>query len=278
MALAFLPIRCQRYRKASDSESKILEPVDVSLIAEATVDLTVNGKTWLSFACTPMDLEALAVGFLYNEGFIQSRDEIALVEVCKQGISVDVWLKKPLERPTNWQRTSGCTGGLTTANQARVPAAVARQEVAGQEVAAEAGAEIERIDPESLLAGMVELMQGQDLYHETGGVHSSMISDGKDVRVRAEDIGRHNTLDKLAGRIVLEALQIQPVILLTTGRVSSEMLQKAARLGAVAVVSRTSPTSQSVALAQELGITLVGYARRGEFLVYSHPERLAVRS
>jgi len=255
MPPAYQSIRCQRYRTASGWET-----TDISLIAEANVDLTVNGKTWLSFACTPAQLEALAVGFLYNEGFIQSREEIALVEVCKQGLSVDVWLNKTLERPTHWQRTSGCTGGLTAANQARVfPAAF----------------KTEPISPETVFRCMAQLSLGQELYRETGGVHTSILSDGQEVRVRAEDIGRHNTLDKLAGHMLLDGLQIHPLMVATTGRVSLEMMQKSARLGAVMVLSRTSPTSQSVALAEAAGITLIGYARRSEFQVYTHAERLS---
>jgi FdhD protein len=121
---------------------------------------------------------------------------------------------------------------------------------------------------------MEQLLRLQDLYRSTGGVHCSAISDGTAILAQAEDIGRHNTLDKLSGMLLFEDLRADPLIILTTGRVSAEMLQKSARLGAAAVVSRTSPTSQSVEMAGRLGIVLAGYARRGEMLVYTHPGRL----
>ncbi len=121
---------------------------------------------------------------------------------------------------------------------------------------------------------MEQLVESQELYRETGGVHCSALSDGSKILAQVEDIGRHNTLDKLAGRKLREKINAETLIVLTTGRVSSEMLQKSARMGASVVVSRTSATSQSVALAEQLGITLVGYTRRIGFLTYTHPDRL----
>lgn len=259
MPPADLPVRTYRY-----SLSTGWDPVDARVITESSVALTVNGAFWLSFACTPTHLDALAVGFLFNEGIIQQKDEIAAVDICKQSTNVDVWLRKAVQRPETWQRTSGCTGGVTSGNgmeDERLLQA-ARPIVEGQ------------ILPETLLDGMDQLLKSQELYRETGGVHCSALSDGQRVHAQAEDIGRHNTLDKLAGQILLDGLSISPAIILTTGRISSEMLQKSARLGASVVVSRTSPTSQSVAMAERLGVTLVGYARRSGFQVYAHPERI----
>jgi FdhD protein len=90
----------------------------------------------------------------------------------------------------------------------------------------------------------------------------------------AEDIGRHNTLDKIAGWILLKGIDLSQRFLLTTGRISSEMLQKAARLSASVVISRTSPSSLSIQLADAFGITLIGYARRNRFNIYTHPRRI----
>jgi FdhD protein len=87
-------------------------------------------------------------------------------------------------------------------------------------------------------------------------------------------VGRHNSLDKIAGKCLLENLQPSRKILVTTGRVSSEMIQKAARIGAAIVISRTSASSLSVTLAAKWGITLIGYARRDQFIVYTHPGRI----
>ncbi len=125
------------------------------------------------------------------------------------------------------------------------------------------------------MTALIQLVfEAQDLYRQSGGVHTSALSDGQRLLVVAEDIGRHNTLDKIAGRCLLEDIRPERRILLTTGRVSSEMLQKTARLGADVVISRTSPSSLAIDLADRWGITLIGYARRDRFNVYTHPHRI----
>src|SRR5262249_54606017 len=89
------------------------EPQDAETIVEAPVSLTVNGEAWITFMCTPVNLEAMAVGFLYNEGILEKIEEVADVRVCEHGDNVDVWLNHPAQQPTSWRRTSGCTGGAT---------------------------------------------------------------------------------------------------------------------------------------------------------------------
>lgn len=236
------------------------EAGETGVIGEVPVSLTVNGKVWLTFMCTPTDLEALAVGFLYTEGIIESRAEVVDARVCENGSNVDVWLARSVDRPDQWRRTSGCTGGLTRADAC--PPALDLPP-------------LQRISPAMILAGMEQLLHAQELYRVMRGVHCSGLSDGVRMHIHAEDIGRHNTIDKIAGLYLAQQPVMERKIIVTTGRISSEMLHKSARLGAAAVVSRTSPTMLSIELAAEAGITLIGYARRNQFNVYTHPERLA---
>jgi FdhD protein len=209
--------------------------------------------------CTPVDLEPMAVGFLFNENLIQSRAEIADVRLCDAGDNVDVWLYHNLDKPDNWSRTSGCTGGITSVHYNEQITPVSNGGV---------------LPAESIGELIGQLFESQELYRATGGVHTSVISDGTRIVLSAEDIGRHNTLDKLAGRLLLESIELPRMIILTTGRISSEMLQKSNRMGASVVITRTSPSSLSVDLAQRFGITLIGYARRNRFNIYAHPERI----
>ena len=130
------------------------------------------------------------------------------------------------------------------------------------------------LTPEQVTDLIGKLFEAQDLYRRSGGVHTSALSDGREMLVTCEDIGRHNSLDKIAGRCLLEDIQPQRRILLTTGRISSEMLQKSARMGASVIISRTSPSSLSIRLAERWGVTLIGYARRTGFRIYAHPERI----
>jgi FdhD protein len=238
-------------------------PFDAETIVEAPVSLTVNGQAWITFMCTPVDLEAMAVGFLYNEGIIERMDAVADVRVCEHGDNIDVWLNHDAQQPKSWRRTSGCTGGVTAVD------ALARPDVFFDE-----NRPVFKPDAIGQLVEM--LFESQELYRETGGVHTSVLSDGEKILLSAEDIGRHNTLDKIAGLCLMNNVWPEARILITTGRISSEMLQKASRLQAPIVISRTSPSSLSIEMAERYGITLIGYARRQRFNVYSNAQRVGL--
>jgi len=235
------------------------ETLGKNVVVETPVSITVNGEVVITLMCTPTDLEALAVGFLFNEGILKSKNEIALVQVCSQNDNVDVWLNHPIEQPTQWRRTSGCTGGATSVILNQI-----KPELKDGFV----------LTTESIDHHIEALADAQTLYREVGGVHSSILCDKENVLASAEDVGRHNSLDKIAGHCLLDSIQSLQRILVTTGRISSEMIQKAARIGASTVISRTSASSLSVIMAQKWGITLIGYARHDHFIVYTHPERI----
>jgi len=244
-------------------EFKKWKPYDADTIVESPVSLTVNGGVWLTFMCTPVNLEAMSVGFLYNEGIIESMEEVEDVRVCEHGDNVDVWLNRSVDQPQSWRRTSGCTGGVTAVD------ALARVDVSFT-------GDQPNVAPEAIGRLVESLFESQELYRETGGVHTSALSDGEKIVFAAEDIGRHNTLDKIAGLCLMNNTWPEPRILMTTGRISSEMLQKAARLNAPILISRTSPSSLSIEMAERYGITLIGYARRDRFNVYSNSQRVSL--
>ena len=247
-----------QYFQLDSTESK---PIEASVIVETPVSLTVNGEVWVSMMCTPILLEEMAIGFLFNEGVIDSMDEVVEARLCEHGDNVDLWLTHAVEKPSKWTRTSGCSGGMTAVDSITRP----------RSVAAPNG----YVLPASGIGHLVEMLfEAQDLYRETGGVHTSALTDGERILLSAEDIGRHNTLDKLAGMCLRQNVWPSRRILMTTGRISSEMLQKAVRLGAGILISRTSPSSLSIELAEKWGITLIGYARRNRFNLYAHPERI----
>jgi FdhD protein len=235
------------------------------IIVETTVSLTVNGDLWLSFMCTPIDLEAMAVGFLFNEEIITAIDEIASIRLCPAGDNVDVWLHHQVQQPDLWRRTSGCTGGVTSIDSTYST----RTNTVPQSW------DTASLFPVQNITQLTEkLLESQNLYKKTGGVHTSVLTDGDSIQVVGEDIGRHNTLDKIAGKILIHHIEMSQKILLTTGRISSEMIQKASRIGTSIVISRTSPSSLSIEEAKRMGITLIGYARRDRFRVYTYPEKI----
>jgi len=226
---------------------------------EVSINLYVNGKFWLTFKCSPFLIEMMAIGFLYNEHIISSKSDLAHVSTCENNSTVDIWLNYTVERPENWVKTSGCTGGQTS-SAAFIEAVSDSNEI---------------ICPQIIIDQMLKLHTLQIQYHQTRGIHCSILTDGIEYDLVAEDIGRHNTIDKLAGQLLFDTRLWKRKILITSGRISSEMLQKSARVGASIVVTRTSPTQASIQSAAELQICLIGYARKNQFTVYSHPEKIA---
>jgi len=229
------------------------------VVREAPVTLCVNGSELLTFLCTPQNLRYLVLGFLYLEGIIGGLDEVALLRVCDEEEIVEVRLTRDIELPNKRVLTSGCGGGITfadlTAQTSKIDSAL-------------------KVTPSQIFGLMRQLYRQAELYRITGGVHTSALSDGEKLLVVASDVGRHNTLDKIQGQCLLEGIDTKDRILLTTGRLSVEMLNKAARMRVPVLVSRTSPTDLAVEMAKAWGITLIGYARGQQMHVYSGEERV----
>lgn len=251
------PIRYLEYRDGSADQ------VSGAVIEERPVCIFVNGEELATLLCTPTDLEDLAVGFVFSEGIIDGIDDIEVMSVSAGLTCVDLWLgDRDLEPPTRRIITSGCGGGVTFDDTETM---LARCEPLGPGVT---------VAPSQISRLMWEVLRSADLYNTARGVHTSALSDGESVVLVAQDIGRHNTIDRLAGRALRGGVSTEGAILLTSGRISSEMLTKAARMRAPVAISRTSPTSLSVELATAWNITLIGYARGTNFRVYSAPERV----
>jgi FdhD protein len=227
------------------------------LPGEMALAIYVNRQELVTILCTPTKLNFLVLGFLYAEGIISGLGDVAKMRVCEEESLAEVTLSNPeYELPTRRTLTSGCGGGATFKTQ-------------GQKVESDLV-----VTPKEALSLMKQLQEQMVLYRLCGGVHASALSDTKKLLVVAEDIGRHNTLDKIQGECLLRRLRTRDRLLLSTGRISSEMLLKAAKMQAPLVVSRHSPTGAAVSLARDLGITLVGHASGSRLSVYSHPERL----
>jgi FdhD protein len=240
-------------------------PVDGLVIDEALTCISVNGAELATFMCTPRDLIELALGFLYNEGVIDGLDDVRAHHLSKGGSCVDVWLQNMEYRPPRRAIiTAGCGGGLTFDDLSGVYAPLVSDL---------------RATPEQLAALMRQLHLGAELYQAARGVHTAMLADpgapgGEGLLLQVEDIGRHNCLDKLQGAALLAGVSTKDRVLLSSGRISSEMINKARRLETPIVCSRTSPTSLSVALAEAWNITIVAYVRQDRMRVYTHPERV----
>jgi FdhD protein len=236
-----------------------LREVKGEVVREQPVTLYVNGVRFLTLLCTPRQLEALVVGYLWLEKVIGSVEEIRRLAVSEVDGRAEVELIRAVELPQERILTSGCGGGTTFRLDPRV---VPRVESSL------------RIPPAPLFARMKELFQLAVGYRASRGIHGAALADPDRVLFMAEDVGRHNAVDKVCGEALLRREATQDRILLSTGRVSSEMLLKAARMGVPLVVSRTSPTEMAVSLAEQLGLTVVGYLRHDAFNLYAGGEHL----
>ncbi len=217
----------------------------------------INGQESVTILCTPTKLNCLVLGFLYLEGIIADVSEVASMRICEDEPIADVRLARAeYTVPPRRMLTSGCGSGVSFQTQ-------------GQRVASGLVA-----TPGEVLALMKQLYQQQSLFQQCGGIHGSALCDRKQILVAAEDIGRHNTLDKIMGECLLRKLSTRDGILLTTGRISSEMLLKAARMQTPIVVSRGTQTERDILLGRELGISVIGYARNNRLSVFSGGERL----
>jgi FdhD protein len=249
------------YQARSDSRGPEWAPVRAEVIEEALVTIYLNGQELATIMCTPSDQVALAVGFLKNEGLIGGLKDVELTHVSQNGCCVDVWTRRPVARPRRPIITSGCGGGVTFTDPS---------------VGIEALRDATRLPAERLFGLFNQLHYPGSLHARTRGVHAAALSDGERLLARVEDVGRHNTIDKLLGLCLLNGIDTAGRILLATGRVSSEMLRKGALMGCPIIASRNSPTSMSVTMAEAWNITLAGYVRQGSMRVYAHPERLGM--
>jgi FdhD protein len=224
------------------------------VVREQPLTVFVNGEKFLTLLCSPMDLEALVVGYLWMEKVIGDLGEVARLEVSPVDGRAEVTLTHPVTLPTERILTSGCGGGITFRIDHRLfPRLHSRL----------------RVRPAQLAARMKDLFQAAVHYQRSRGIHGAALAEPDRLLVVAEDVGRHNAVDKVKGEALRRGIATEDRLLLSTGRVSSEMLLKAARMGVPVVASRTSPTEMAVALAEQLGVTVCGYVRPDGLNLYA---------
>lgn len=235
------------------------------MVIESAWPLIVNDKYWVTVLCTPTRLDYFVLGFLYNEGLITDAKDVLDLQVGSSPEEViRVKLRnRNLKLPQRRTLTSGCGGGVTF-----VDLVAAREPV-------RSSLQITPRQISKLMARMNTV--AADDHRCIGGFHTSALSNKHELAAIATDIGRHNTLDKVAGECLARNISMRNAILLTTGRVSVEMLAKAARMRVPVVASFNSPTYLAVQLANEWGLTLIGYARGRAMHVYSGWQRISLR-
>ena len=236
---------------------------------ETALALTYNGGTYAVMMGTPRDLRDFAIGFSLSEGVVQSADEIASLDIVEldDGIELRMWLAPDKAEPISERRRhiAGPTGcgicGVDSIAEAVRPAAIVPH---GRS-----------FSPAEIMTAMAALPPLQEINIETRAVHAAAFwTQAAGIVALREDVGRHNALDKLAGAVAQQKVAAAGGIVLLTSRVSVEMVQKAAAMGAPLMVAVSAPTALAVRMAQAAGITLCAIARTDGFEIFTHPQRI----
>jgi FdhD protein len=271
---AGLPWQIQRIHK--DKTEELTDHV----VLEEPLEIVVNGKTLAILMRLPGQEKELAAGFCVTEGYIRRAEDILLIHHCGQG------LPAPGEEETDGTLGSRNRAELQVMEEGLIPRdrAEATRLIRSGCGAADIGPIRETLPflspgvlaDASLLLELARRVRDLQVVHDrTGGVHAAAVFGLKgEVIGLAEDIGRHNAVDKVLGHCLLRRIPIKDKILITSGRASYEMAVKAIRVGIPVIATMSSPTSLAVELAEDRGLTLIGYLRGGRMNVYTHGERI----
>lgn len=243
-----------------------LETCRDRVVREAPVTLFVNDQELATLVCTPDALEDLAAGFLYGEGILAGPGDLKGITVNNENGLVWVETTSPAPAAESFLKryiTTCCGKGRASfyfVNDARGIDPVPADGL--------------RISPDEITALAASLEEEAGLFRSTGGAHGAALCRPDGIIAFYEDIGRHNAVDKIVGHCFLKGIPLSDKALALSGRVSSEILIKAARAGIPVIISRSAPTDLALKLAGELGVTVAGFVRGDRFNLYTHPERV----
>ncbi|UNC91482.1 formate dehydrogenase accessory sulfurtransferase FdhD [Candidatus Contubernalis alkaliaceticus] len=235
------------------------------VVQESPLTIFLNDQEFVTLLCTPEKQDYLTLGFLRSEGLIKGREDVLSLEVDEENGTVTVETREPgkLSEKLFGKRTitSGCGKGTIFYH------------VLDSLTESPINTEI-YLSPEDISRLMKDLQGRADLFKTTGGVHSSALGTKEGILSFCEDIGRHNAVDKLIGECIAKDVSLEDKLLITSGRLSSEILLKAAKIGIPILLSRAAPTALSVELGQKLGVTMVGFIRGKRMNVYAGEWRI----
>lgn len=241
-------------------------PGQAEVIVESPITVFVNDVELVTLLCLGRSLEYLAAGFLWTENVVLKKEDIKSIDIdVEQGI-VRMQIDRDAEyiKELTFKRlvTTACGKGTSFYTIDKVAGKLPFNE-----------SEI-TVSPKDVIPLVAEFENMSELHEKTRGVHSALLAKGRQGLIFHDDIGRHNAIDKVLGHALLDGIPVEDKMVFTSGRISSEVLLKVAKKGVPVLVSRALPTNLAVSLADQLGVTLIGYVRQGAMNVFTHPKRV----
>lgn len=233
------------------------------IIKEERVSFYLNGTKIISTMCLPHDQDAHILGFLFNEGVIESYSDVRSIKVAADDLSVFIEAKINEDNIANLYHEKTLTSGCCVGVSANFDGKVLERFVSSKA----------RFSIADLCDKIAEFERESELFNLTGCVHKVMIFCENRV-FESEDIGRHNALDKAIGKAIMAKADLSNAVLIVSGRLSMEMVIKCAMSGIPLVISRAATTALGIKSALKLGITLIGFARNGKLNIYTHKARI----
>lgn len=237
------------------------------IVEEKALTLYVNEEEIATVVCSPWDLKYISYGFLFSEGILKNIEDVEDFDLDEKKGQAFMEIRGFEENPSGKlflkRYVNACCGRSRASFYYSNDALLAKTVVSDVS-----------IEDDQVFRLMEELEEQAVLFKETGGVHSAALTDGHEILSFHQDIGRHNTLDRILGQAQLEKTPLEDKMILFSGRVASEIVLKISKMGIPILVSRSAPSSLALDLAEDLGITVIGFARENRFSVYTHPERV----
>jgi FdhD protein len=258
-----IEVKRQIYR----SNNGRIEHIEDSIVTEFPVTVKINGQEFVTMVCTPEYIEDMVIGFLASEGVIRNYKDIEEIRLQDKEGFVHVTTAKlnPYYRDFQSKRyiTSCC--GMSRQGFVFVNDAMTAKKMEDVRV---------KLSIEDCFRFMNEVQQSSATFHQTGGVHNAALCDAGGIVLNRMDIGRHNALDKIYGYCLKNDIPVGDKIVVFSGRISSEILLKVAKIGCEVILSKSAPTELALQLAEQLGITTIGFIRNQSLNVYTNPQRI----
>ncbi|WP_286228610.1 formate dehydrogenase accessory sulfurtransferase FdhD [Neobacillus mesonae] len=250
-------------------ENGVIHQVEDVVVTEYPVTIILNEQEFATLVCSPKYIEELVVGFLASEGIISTFEdikELQVIEALGKVLVMTHRVNKFNEQFHSKRYVTSCCGKSRQSfyfyNDARTVKPIeSRHKV---------------LSIEDCFQLMESMQKSSTIFQETGGVHNAALCDKNGIIVARTDIGRHNALDKIYGYCLKHSISIEDKVVVFSGRISSEVLLKVAKIKCGTVLSKSAPTELALRLARELGITTVGFIRKNSLNIYTIPERIKI--